>query len=100
MNLWNFGIVAVFGVSLVALPDATVAGSAETKRVVAIIGTGDMGDSLGPRFAELGYEVVFGSRHPDGDKAQRVARQTGSGARSTTQREAAQAGEMGQRRLS
>ena len=47
-----------------------LAGSDEAKPVIAIIGTGDMGDSLGPRFAELGYEVIFGSRHPDGEKAQ------------------------------
>jgi hypothetical protein len=32
------------------------------KPVIAIIGPGDMGDSLGPRFVELGYEVVYGSR--------------------------------------
>ena len=34
----------------------------ESRPVVAIIGTGDMGDSLGPRFAEHGYEVVYRSR--------------------------------------
>jgi hypothetical protein len=27
---------------------------AAEEKVVAVIGTGDMGDSLGPRFAELG----------------------------------------------
>ncbi len=43
-------------VVLCTLPVA--AGSNEAKPVIAIIGTGDMGDSLGPRFAELGYEVV------------------------------------------
>ncbi len=53
-----------------------------------------MGDSLGPRFAELGYSVVYGSRHPDGAKAQGVVKLTGEGARATTQREAAQAGDI------
>jgi hypothetical protein len=38
-----------------------VACDAEDEGVVAVIGTGDMGDSLGPRFAELGYRVVYGS---------------------------------------
>jgi len=66
----------------------------EPKPVVAIIGTGDMGDSLGPRFAELGYTVVFGSRDPDGEKAQYVANQTGPNALVTTQKEAAQAGDI------
>lgn len=41
---------------------------AETKPTIAIIGTGDMGDSLGPRFAELGYKVIYGSRDPEGSK--------------------------------
>ena len=70
------------------------AGATETNPVIGIIGTGDMGDSLGPRFAELGYEVVYGSREPDGDKAQAVVRQTGGNSRATTQREAAQAGDI------
>jgi len=70
------------------------ASSNESRPVVAIIGTGDMGDSLGPRFVELGYEVVYGSRQPDGEKAQAVVRLTGGDSRATTQREAAQAGDI------
>ena len=61
---------------------------------VGIIGTGDMGDSLGPRFAELGYTVVYGSRNPTGEKAQNVVKQTGGNARATTQKEAAQAADI------
>jgi len=73
---------------------AVTASAADTKPVIAIIGTGDMGDSLGPRLVELGYEVVYGSRHPDGEKAQRVLRETGGNSSVTTQKEAAQAGEI------
>ena len=40
---------------------------AQEKETVAVIGTGDMGDSLGPRFARLGYRVVYGSRDPGSD---------------------------------
>jgi predicted dinucleotide-binding enzyme len=61
MTIRNILILAVLG----TFP--ALAESAEEKPVIAIIGTGDMGDSLGPRFAELGYEVIFGSRHPDGE---------------------------------
>ena len=68
--------------------------AAEPESVVAIIGTGDMGDSLGPRFAELGYTVIYGSRDPDGEKAQAVVSLTGESATATTQREAAQAGDI------
>jgi predicted dinucleotide-binding enzyme len=57
---------------------------------VAVIGTGDMGDSLGPRFAELGYRVVYGSRHPESDKVQALVKKTGGNASATTQLAAAQ----------
>jgi len=77
---------------LLALPVATWAG--EAKPTVAIIGTGDMGDSLGPRFVELGYKVVYGSRDPEGEKAQAVVQQTGGDAVATNQHDAAQAGDI------
>jgi predicted dinucleotide-binding enzyme len=64
------------------------------KPPVAMIGTGDMGDSLGPRFAELGYPVIYGSRNPDRDSVQALVRRTGHGASATTQLEAAQAGKI------
>lgn len=61
---------------------------------VANIGTGDMGNSLGPRFAELGYRVVYGSRNPGTQSAQHLVALTGEGASITTQEEAAQAREI------
>ena len=73
---------------------SVAADNADSKPTVGIIGTGDMGDSLGPRFAELGYPVVYGSRNPDGEKARRVVKLTGDGARVTTQKEAAKAGDI------
>lgn len=80
-------ILALFATSLAA-------GDGDAKPTVGVIGTGDMGDSLGPRFAELGFQVVYGSRNPSGEKAQNVARDTGNNARVTTQKEAAQAGDI------
>jgi predicted dinucleotide-binding enzyme len=64
--------------------------SAEDMQTVGVIGTGDMGDSLGPRFSELGYRVVYGSRNPESDKVKALVRKTGGNASATTQREAAQ----------
>jgi predicted dinucleotide-binding enzyme len=61
---------------------------------VAVIGTGDMGNSLGPRFAELGYTVVYGSRNPGSERSQQLVALTGHNARITTQKDAAQAGEI------
>ncbi len=74
--------------------DGTGTGDTAPKPTVAIIGTGDMGDSLGPRFAELGYPVVYGSRNPDSEKSRNLVLQTGGNARVTTQMEAAQAGDI------
>jgi len=88
----HFGFV-VFAFMLI-FAGASLADAVGPRPVIAIIGTGDMGDSLGPRFAELGYSVVYGSRYPDGEKAQGVGQLTGPNARVTTQREAAQAGDI------
>jgi predicted dinucleotide-binding enzyme len=63
--------------------------NAADRETVAVIGTGDMGDSLGPRFAELGYQVVYGSRDPQSDKVRELVRQTGKGAAAATQTNAA-----------
>lgn len=82
----------IFLAVLIAVPVA--ANAADHKPVIAIIGTGDMGDSLGPKFAELGYDVVYGSRDPDGAKAQSVVELTGCTSRATTQREAAEVGDI------
>jgi len=70
---------------------STSSNAAETK-VVAVIGTGDMGDTLGPRFAELGYRVVYGSRSPLSDKVKALGKKTGKNASATTKMEAAQQG--------
>ncbi len=85
---------AIFSTMIFMSAGAWSADPVEARPVVGIIGTGDMGDSLGPRFVELGYSVVYGSRHPDSEKAQSVRWQTGPHARVTTQKEAAQAGDI------
>ena len=91
----HHGIILCLAAVMVATTStASVADDARVKPTVGIIGTGDMGDSLGPRFAELGYSVVYGSRNPDSEKAQNVVKLTGDDARVTTQKEAAQAGDI------
>lgn len=91
----HHGIILCLAAVMVATTSTvSVADDARVKPTVGIIGTGDMGDSLGPRFAELGYSVVYGSRNPDSEKAQNVVKLTGDDARVTTQKEAAQAGDI------
>jgi predicted dinucleotide-binding enzyme len=79
---------------LIPLSITVAAGSTAARPSVGIIGTGDMGDSLGPRFAELGYTVIYGSRHPHSDRSQQLLRDTGEHASITTQKAAAQAGDI------
>lgn len=64
-------------------------GHAAGPEVVAVIGTGDMGDTLGPRFAGLGYQVIYGSRDPRSEKVQGLVARTGHGASAATPAEAA-----------
>jgi predicted dinucleotide-binding enzyme len=80
--------------AIVSLSAPAILQAQDERPVIGIIGTGDMGDSLGVRLAGLGYPIVYGSRDPEGAKAQGVVAQTGHGAVATSQREAAQAGEI------
>mgnify|MGYP000403205120 FL=1 len=57
---------------------------------IGVIGTGRVGGALGPRFADLGYTVVYGSRDPRSDKVQKLVARSGDGASAASQREAAQ----------
>jgi NADPH-dependent F420 reductase len=89
------GLVAVLGSIIVAGSSSYVlAASHETKETIAIIGTGDMGDSLGPRLAQQGFEVVYGSRSPTDERVQKLVKLTGNGASAETQAVAAQKGDI------
>ena len=48
--------------------------------VVAVIGTGRMGSAIGPRFAETGHRVIYGSRSPESERVQELVARTGSSA--------------------
>ncbi len=39
---------------------------------IAIIGTGNVGATLGSRWAQSGYQVVFGTRSPNAEKVQKL----------------------------
>jgi predicted dinucleotide-binding enzyme len=66
----------------------------DTDPTIAIIGTGDMGDSLGPRLAKLGYRIVYGSRSPDSEKVQALVQMTGNEASAASPIDAAQQGDI------
>ena len=46
---------------------------------IAVIGTGAVGSALGPRFASLGHEIVYGSRAPERDDVQALVAEGGAG---------------------
>lgn len=48
---------------------------------VAVLGTGRVGGALGPRFAEIGYKVVYGSRNPGREDVRDLVQRTGADAR-------------------
>ncbi len=77
--------------ALAAIP--TVSNSRD-RESVAVIGTGDMGNSLGPKLADIGYQIIYGSRDPTRESVQNLVERTGAGASATTQKEAAQAADI------
>jgi predicted dinucleotide-binding enzyme len=54
----------------------SVSGSADT---IAVIGTGDVAQALGPEFASLGHRIVYGSRNPAEDRFDELIEKTGQG---------------------
>lgn len=76
---------------LIGLITAASPAVAET---VAVIGTGMMGGSIGPRMAELGHTIVYGSRDPASERIQRLLERTAGDASAKTQEEAAADGEI------
>jgi predicted dinucleotide-binding enzyme len=57
---------------------------------IAVIGTGSVGSALGPRLAEIGHTVVYGSRTPERDDVQALVAATSGNSAATTPPEAAQ----------
>lgn len=60
---------------------------------IASIGSGQIGGTLGKRWAAHGHEVTFGSRDPHGERMRALLAEAGPNARAGTVREAAAFGE-------
>jgi predicted dinucleotide-binding enzyme len=61
---------------------------------VGIIGSGAVGQALGSAFAELGSEIMLGTRDPNAPKIHQWLTKTGKGAKAGTFEETAQFGEI------
>lgn len=57
---------------------------------IAVIGTGSVGSALGPRLADLGHTVVYGSRTPEREDVQKLLAATAGDASATMPPQAAQ----------
>jgi predicted dinucleotide-binding enzyme len=65
--------------------------SAET---IAVIGTGNVGGALGPAFATLGHDIIYGSRQPGRQDVQALVGRTGGDAVAMLPTEAAAAADI------
>ena len=61
---------------------------------IGIIGSGNVGGTLGTRWARNGHNVVFASREPQSEKMRRVVESAGANARGGTGQEAVGASEI------
>ena len=55
---------------------------------IAVIGTGNVGEALGPEFAAQGHTIVYGSREPARQDVKDLVAKTGHGATAATPQEA------------
>jgi len=61
---------------------------------IAIIGTGNVGSTLGKIWAEAGHRIIYGSRTPNASRVRNLVIETGHGATATSQAAAAAQAEI------
>jgi 8-hydroxy-5-deazaflavin:NADPH oxidoreductase len=61
---------------------------------IGIIGSGNVGGTLGSRWAKGGHQVTFGSRNPEGAAIRELVAKAGGHARAASQADAARAAEV------
>ena len=73
----------------------TSSAEAQTRgETIAIIGTGNVGSTLGKIWAEAGHTIIYGSRTPNEQRVRALVTETGYGATATSQGAAASQGEI------
>lgn len=75
-------VLLIFTAICIFIP---VTASADT---IAVIGTGQVGAALGPEFAALGHDIVYGSRDPERSDVRELVRRTAGNATARTPSEA------------
>ncbi len=88
-------ILTLLLILLAGLAVTTAQGQPERDpEIIAIIGTGNVGSTLGKIWAAAGHRVIYGSRSPDSPRVQRLLADTGFGATATSQADAARQGDI------
>jgi len=82
---FRYSISGVLGTLALGL----LCSNAVMAETIAMIGTGDLGRALGPKFAAMGHEIIYGSRNPNRAEIRELVAQTGGNASATGQAEAA-----------
>jgi predicted dinucleotide-binding enzyme len=82
-------IASILAVAVLSF--SPIASMAET---IAVIGTGRMGSAIGPRLAETGHKVIYGSRTPSADKVRELIERSPGKARAATQKSAVAAADI------
>lgn len=84
-----------FAAAIMAVAWSTTATPAqETGERIAVIGTGEVGSTLGKIWAEAGHDIIYGSRTPDEERIADLVADTGHGARADTPERAAAQSDM------
>jgi 8-hydroxy-5-deazaflavin:NADPH oxidoreductase len=84
--MWDSFQRLALGLVVLAAVAMAESASAET---IAIIGTGRVAAALGPRFAALGHDVVYGSRDPSRPEVRELVTDTGAKASAAVPQDAA-----------
>ena len=84
----------LFNASILAVAALTVTPAASIAETIAVIGTGRMGSAIGPRLAETGHQVIYGSRTPSADKVRELLERSPGKARAATQKSAVAAADI------
>jgi predicted dinucleotide-binding enzyme len=69
-------------------------GPAAQGETIAMIGTGNVGGALGPQYAKLGHDIIYGSREPGRQDVQALVARTDGDARAMQPAEAARAADV------
>ena len=89
MKVRGLSVIILIGIVAPLILITVLRDSQANSETIAIIGTGNVGSTLGKIWAAKGHEIIYGSRTPTSTRVQQLVRESGKNAMSTTQADAA-----------